>query len=124
MDIVDKLLIYRESSDIKLLIASDTYIEQQNLNVIVIEILSWLKLEHKRGIWINEGKKTSFKPLKINSHCSWCVDLKRLVIQESLFQRYFEIENGEFGFKEIITEREREVLRKKAYENFVPQKNF
>ena len=89
MDIVDKLLIYRENSDIKLLIASDTDIEQQNLNVIVIEILSWLKLEHKRGIWINEGKKTSFKPLKINSYYTWCIDLKRLVIQESIFQRYF-----------------------------------
>ena len=66
MDIVGQLLSYRENSDIKLLITSDIAIEQQNLNVIVIEILSWLKLEHKRSIWINEGKKTSFKPLKIN----------------------------------------------------------
>lgn len=124
MDIVDKLLTYRENNDIKLLITSDTRIEQQNLNVIVIEILSWLKLEHKRGIWINQGKKKSFKPLKINSHYSWCVDLKRLVIQENVFKRYFKIENDNFDFRDAITESEREILRKKAYENYTPQKNF
>lgn len=124
MDIVDKLLTYRENNDIKLLITSDTRIEQQNLNVIVIEILSWLKLEHKRGIWINQGKKTSFKPLKINSHYSWCVDLKRLVIQENVFKRYFKIENDNFDFRDAITESEREVLREKVYENYTPQKNF
>lgn len=123
MDIVDQLLNYRENSDSRLLIISDTVIEQQNLNVIVIEILSWLKLEHKRGIWINEGKKTSFKPLKINMHYSWCVDLKQLVTQENLFQKYFMIKNEEFNFRNVITEREREVLRKKAYENYAPQKN-
>ena len=124
MDIVDKLLTYRENNDTKLLNTSDTDIEQQNLNVIVIEILSWLKLEYKRGIWINQWKKTSFKPLKINSHYSWCVDLKRLVIQESVFKRYFKIENDDFDFRDAITENEREVLRKKAYENYTPQKNF
>lgn len=124
MDIVDKLLTYRENNDTKLLNTSDTDIEQQNLNVIVIEILSWLKLEYKRGIWINQGKKTSFKPLKINSYYSWCVDLKRLVIQESVFKRYFKIENDDFDFRDAITESEREVLRKKAYEKYTPQKNF
>ena len=124
MDIVDKLLTYRENNDTKLLNTSDMDIEQQNLNVIVIEILSWLKLEHKRGIWINEGKKTSFKPLKINSYYSWCVDLKRLVIQESVFKRYFKIENDDFDFRDAITESEREALRKKAYEKYTPQKNF
>lgn len=124
MDIVDKLLTYRENNDIKLLITSDMRIEQQNLNVIVIEILSWLKLEHKRGIWINQGKKNSFKPLKINSHYSWSVDLKRLVIQENVFKRYFKIENDNFDFRDAITESEREILRKKAYENYTPQKNF
>ncbi len=124
MDIVNQLLKYRENSDSKLLITSDTAIEQQNLNVIVIEILSWLKLEYKRGIWISEGKKTSFKPLKINMHYSWCIDLERLVTQEELFQKYFKIKNAEFDFRNEITERERAVLRKKAYENYAPQKNF
>ena len=49
MDIVDQLLTYRENSDIKLLITSNTDIEQQNLNVIVIEILSWLKSYQKKN---------------------------------------------------------------------------
>ena len=76
MDIVSRLMSYRENSDIKSIIKSDIAIEQQNLNVIVIEILSWLKLEHKRSIWVSEGKRISLKPLKINLQYSWCVDLK------------------------------------------------
>ena len=123
MDIVSRLMSYRENSDIKSIIKSDIAIEQQNLNVIVIEILSWLKLEHKRSIWVSEGKRISLKPLKINLQYAWCVDLKKLVEQEIMFQKYFKIEKGEFSFSDDITEHERKIIRQKAYENYTPQKH-
>lgn len=123
MDIVSRLMSYRENSDIKSIIKSDIAIEQHNLNVIVIEILSWLKLEHKRSIWVSEGKRISLKPLKINLQYAWCVDLKKLVEQEIMFQKYFKIEKGEFSFSDDITEHERKIIRQNAYENYTPQKN-
>lgn len=57
MDIVDSLLCYIETRDRKLLIISDIEIEPRNLIVITVSILDWLKLEHKRTLWMVEGKK-------------------------------------------------------------------
>ena len=123
MDIVDKLLQYRKDNDAKLLITSDIEVSQENLNVIVIEILAWLKLEHKRRIWITGGKKTSLKPLKINMQFSWCADLSQLVEKEKFFQKYFQIENENLYLSDLISEKEKEALREKAYKNYSPQKN-
>lgn len=123
MNIVDQLMNYRKHNNIKVLIKSDINIEQENLNVIVIEILAWLRLEHKRSIWMNEGKMTSLKPLKINMQYSWCVDLAKLVDKEEMFQKYFKIERGNLSFSDAITENEQKILRKKVYENYNPQKN-
>ena len=51
MNIVEKLMAFRDSQDIAQL-GMDTCINLENLNVIAIEILSWLKLQHKRELWI------------------------------------------------------------------------
>ena len=123
MDIVDQLLDYRKSSDKKLLITSDINIAQENLNVIVIEILAWLRLEYKRYIWVKEGKKTSLKPLKVKMQYSWCVDLCQLVAKERTFQKYFKIENGNLYFSDAITEQQKNEAREKAYKYYNPQKN-
>lgn len=124
MDIVDRFLKYRESGDVELLIASDINIERQNLNVIVIQILAWLKLEHKRSLWIAEGKKTNLKPYKMELQFSWCTDLKQLVEKEKIFQNYFKIKNGGLYLSDLITEQEKEMIRKKAYENYNPPEHI
>ena len=54
---------------------------------------------------------------------SWCADLSKLVVMEKIFHEYFKIENGNLNFSDIITEQEKEIARKKAYENYNPQKN-
>lgn len=123
MDIVDILLQYRENNDTKLLIESDLIFEHENLNVIVIEILAWLKLEYKRSMWIAEGKKTCLKPLKINMQYPWCSLLKQLVEEEKIFRDYFIIESENLYFSDYITEYEKEKAREKAYINYNPKKN-
>ncbi len=124
MSIVDIFLQYRENNDTKLLIKSDLSFEQENLNVIVIEILAWLKLEYKRSMWISEGKKTCLKPLKINMQYSWCVLLEQLINKEKLFRDHFIIKSESLYFSDSVTEHEKEVAREKAYMNYNPQKNI
>lgn len=121
MDIVDSLLCYVETRDRKLLITSDIEIEPRNLTVITVDILAWLKLEHKRTLWMAEGRKTCLKPFKLDMQCSWCLDLDRLVEKEREFQLYFKIENGYLNFSDNVTEEERKVLREKAFQNYNPQ---
>lgn len=123
MDVVDLLLQYRKTYDINLLITSDLKIDKVNLNVIVIEILSWLKLEHKRSMWIAEGRKNCLKPLKINMQYPWCVDLNSLVEKEKLFHDSFIIKEGKLEFSDLVSEKDRVIAREKAYRNYNPQKN-
>ena len=52
MSIIDKLLIYLKYKDKEELITTDIKISDVELNVVVIKILSWLKLEYKRSIWM------------------------------------------------------------------------
>ena len=53
MNIVDKLLEYMETKNQKNLL-SKIEMSDYELNVVVVNILSWLKLEHKRSIWISQ----------------------------------------------------------------------
>lgn len=55
MDIIDLMLDFRKNGCVDQLTNID--ISKDNLNVIVVNILSWLKLEYKRSLWIAEGKK-------------------------------------------------------------------
>ena len=123
MDIVDLMLQYRKTGEPQLLITSDLEINKDNLNTIVIEILGWLKLENKRNMWILQGKKTCFKPLKMNMQYPWCIDLYTLVEKEKLFHENFSIKNNDFDFSEFISEEDKTVLREKAYKNYNPQKH-
>lgn len=123
MNIIDELLEYMESKDKKILITTDIQINDAELNIVVIKILSWLKLEHKRSIWISEGKKTCFKPLEVNMQYPWCANLYKLVEKEKLFHDYFIIEEGKFGFSDSVTENDKTVAREMAYKHYNPQKH-
>lgn len=123
MNIVDLMLQYRKTGDQKVLITSDLKIEKENLNVIVIEILSWLSLEYKRNMWILQGKRTCLKPLKLNMQYPWCVDLCRLVQKEKLFHDNFSISERKFNFSNLVTEHDKIMTREIAYKNYNPQRH-
>lgn len=123
MNIVDNLLNYLKHKDKKMLITTDVQISSYELNVVVIKILSWLKLEHKRSLWIAEGKKNCFKPLDVDIHHPWGINLHKLIEKEKLFYEYFSIRDGKFDFSDTVSEEERAVAREKVYQNYNPQKH-
>lgn len=123
MDGIDELLNYLLHKDKKRLITSDIQISDLELNVVVIKVLSWLKLEHKRSIWMSEGRKSGFKSLEIDIKYPWCANLYRLVEKEKLFHEYFSIKEGKFDFADAISEEDRINIREKVYRNYNPQKH-
>lgn len=123
MNIVDNLLNYLNDKDKTVLITTDIQISSYELNVVVIKILSWLKLEYKRSLWIAEGKKSCYKPLDVDIHHSWGTNLHRLIEKEKVFYEFFSIKDGKFDFLDTITEEERAIAREKAYQNYNPQKH-
>ena len=121
MDIVAAMLKYMEVKDKRILV-KNIQISDYELTVVVVKILSWLKLEHKRSIWISQGKRNRFKPLEIDMRYPWCANLYRLVENESLFQDCFFIKNSKFVFLDSVSEEDRRKAREKAYQNYNPQK--
>ena len=103
MSTIDELLKYMKKRDKSILITNNQ-LSDYELNVVVVKILSWLKLEHKRSIWIAQGKKTRFKSLEVDIRYPWCANLYQLVENEKLFHDYFS--------------------REKAYQNYNPQKHI
>ncbi len=121
MDIVAAMLKYMEVKDKRILV-KNIQISDYELTVVVVKILLWLKLEHKRSIWISQGKRNRFKPLEIDMRYPWCANLYRLVENESLFQDCFFIKNSKFVFLDSVSEEDRRKAREKAYQNYNPQK--
>ena len=120
MEIIDRMIQYMDKREKDILIDNDIEISTQDLSVIIINILSWLKLEHKRSIWMSEGKRTSFKPLDIHENYSWCNNLRMLVEKEKLFSDYFAIKDDKFDFADSIREQDRILARQKVYNNYNP----
>lgn len=121
MDIVGAMLKYMEVKDKRILV-KNIQISDYELTVVVVKILSWLKLEHKRSIWISQGKRNRFKPLEVDMRYPWCANLYKLVENESLFQDCFLIKNSKFGFLDSVSEEDRRKARERAYQNYNPQK--
>ena len=121
MDIVAAMLKYMEVKDKRILV-KNIQISDYELTVVVVKILSWRKLEHKRSIWISQGKRNRFKPLEVDMRYPWCANLYKLVENESLFQDCFLIKNSKFSFLGSVSEEDRRKAREKAYQNYNPQK--
>ena len=114
MSMIDELLSYMNNQDKKILITADIQMSIYELNVVVIEILSWLKLEHKRSVWIAEGRKNCLKPLAVDIKYPWCANLYKLVDNEKLFHENFSIKDGKFNFSDTVSEKEKKIAREKA----------
>lgn len=107
-DIMDLLLEYYEKGLPNSLFCCLQELSPQDIRVIVIEILGWLKLERKRELWIKEGKKTKLKPLILNYNYMWCQKLREIVDKYTLFNQYFYIVDNRFDFSPNIAEEDRQ----------------
>lgn len=120
METIDRFIQYSKSGDIKLLV-ENTNISQRDLNIVIIEILDWLRLEHKRTIWKESGKNIKLKSLSLNTEYPWCNNLSRLVKNEEIFKKCFMIKDNKFDFNQIVEVDLRKEARKKVYDNYCPK---
>lgn len=122
MNISDILLEFRKTQNITLLECTNMNISNEDLNVISIEILSWLKLEYKRTLWVKEGRHISLKPLHLTSTYSWCNSLTELMGSDNIFSQVFEITDRNLDFKSEIEEKYMITARRIAFEKYNPSK--
>ena len=122
MNIADILFLFRNTQDITVLNINPENANIEELNVIAIEILSWLKLEHKRQLWQSEGKRTEQKPLHLNMQYTWCKYLKELLEFRNVFSDVLIIKGGILDFRDEVDESYRLSSRENAYHKYNPQK--
>lgn len=122
MNISDILLEFRKTQNITLLECTNMNISNEDLNVISIEILSWLKLEYKRTLWKKEGRHISLKPLRLTSTYSWCNSLTELMGSDNIFSQVFEITDRNLDFKSELEEEYMMTARRTAFEKYNPSK--
>lgn len=115
-NIIHILVEYLNSQDESLLNIHYSIQDKSSLNSACIELLSWLKLERKRELWITEGRKTKLKPMELNTNYEWYHSLIDLIENNTSLNSLFEIKNMELNFKESISDETKAQLRKDAYE--------
>ena len=117
MNIVDKMLEFRDTRKPEVF----SHIDSENLIIIVTEILSWLKLERKREMWIEQGRKTSLKPLELNMTYPWCRDLANILQDDNDLAEIFCIDGKYVSFRDSVTTSYMHEARLIAYEKYNPQ---
>lgn len=122
MEIIDRMIQYMDKREENILIGSDIKISKGDLSIVIIKILSWLKLEYKRSIWMSEGRKSVYKSLDINNDYPWCNNLRMLVENEKLFSDYFVIKDNKFDFADSVVEHERMLAREMVYNGYNPER--
>lgn len=124
MEIVDDFFTFLQNGKNEELLRNPQSITTQDLRIVVINILSWLRLEYKRSMWMKEGRKTKHKPLDIHSSGRWHENIRMLLETEEKFQKYFMINEHNFMFSDDIQEGEREKIREKVYNNYILEWNI
>ena len=117
MNIAEKLVEYRNTRKGNIFGS----VNSDSLVVIVTELLAWLKLERKREIWIEQGRKIKHKPLELNMNYPWCKDLSKILQEGDPLAEVFRIEGRFLDFKENITPEYIHEARLIAYEKYNPE---
>ena len=117
MNIVDKMLEFRDSRKPEVF----GHIDSEYLTIIVTEMLSWLKLEGKREIWIEQGRKTSLKPLELNMNYPWCRELVNILQDDNELAEVFCVDGKRVSFKDSVTASYKHEAQLLAYEKYNPQ---
>ncbi len=120
MNISKKLIDYRDNHNLDSL-GELKGIDPRSINVIVTELLSWLKLERKRELWIEQGKRICLKDMELNMNYPWCKDLSYMLQTATPLSEVFCIEDGYLRFKSDVSDTYKHEARAIAYEQYDPQ---
>ena len=119
MDLIEKMINYINTDDnIFVDVKCD---DISDFNVAIINLLEWLKLQYKRQIWLEEGKKDFRKPLSIPLDTSWGCLLANVLISTE-FNNYFDIDVDKITLSSKMSEDEKKAIYKRAFDGYNPIK--
>ncbi len=119
-DLVEMYNDYRtkQEGSIKEVFCLNNHYDIEEFNTSVITLFDWVRLEYKRDIWIASGRRVKHKNLIIPNY-GWCQTLRKIVIEEPAFSRYFEVDGVEIRFSSLLSESDRLEFCRKSAEDLV-----
>lgn len=113
----DMLQYLKNDSKSPSLEAAEQKIGSYMLRVMLLKVVDWLKLEHKRvNIW---GRKSiPSKPLIVNDNYPWCKSLILIVQEDEWFSKYFIVEKNKLYYSPAVDEETRNKARQLAFEEY------
>lgn len=118
--LIKDIICFMSTRDITIIAKDANSCEYDRFITIAMEILGWLKLEHKRTLWKQEKKYIRQKPLKLNFNYPWCNQIKDIVEKNDRFKQLFTIDGTSLDFSKTVTEEEKAEIRKYVYDNYKP----
>lgn len=123
MNITDKLIQFDKTEDTSIFHTSNNYSVPECWGVC-INLFQWLKLEHKRNIWKEEGRSTSSKPLTLHPESEFARIIPDFINTDEVFSHTLKIQNNQIYYSDELTEDEIEEITKAASDYYNPGRSY
>ena len=123
MNLTDKLIQFDKTEDINLFNTSNKYNIPECWGVC-IHLFEWLKLEHKRYLWKQEGKPSSSKPLQLKPESEFARLIPDFVASDDVFRHTLKISNNQLYYSDEISENEIREITKAAFDYYNPERSY
>ena len=123
MNLSEKMIKYDQTGDINLFNTEHTY-EPNDYWGVCIELFQWLKLEHKRYVWRQEGRPTCSKPLFLHPDSFFTKLIPDFVENDEVFKHTLKIEKDKLYYSDEISHDEIRAITKLAFDYYNPEIHY
>ena len=123
MNLTDKLIQFDNSKDTTIFSTAQNYSVSDCWGVC-IELFSWLKLEHKRYMWAQEGRPTQSKPHILAPESLFTKIIPDFIANDDLFRHSLKIEGNELYYSDDMTEAEIRTITEAAFDHYNPGRSY
>ena len=120
MNITEKMILFHKTKDTSIFHTKDEH-TMQDCWLVCIELFSWLKLEHKRYLWKQEGRPTHSKPHILDSEAFFTSIIPDFIENDEVFKHSLKIEGNNLYYSDEITEEEIRLITKMAFDYYNPE---
>lgn len=123
MNLSEKLINYYSSGDSSFFDTKNQY-EKADYNVLCMFLFEWLKLEHKRYLWNQEGRPTGSKSLTLDPTAKVTHILPDFIEHDEVFKHSLKIEDNKLYYSDEMSEEEIRTITKMAFDYYNPERHY
>lgn len=123
MNLSEKLIKYYSTGDSEILGHKGQY-EKSDYNILCIFLFEWLKLEHKRFLWKQDGRPACSKPLKLDQAATFTRIIPDFIENDEVFRHSLKIDGDKLYFSEEMSEEEIRTITKMAFDYYNPERHY